>query len=649
MGGRARTAMRSMSKWVLGVFVVLLALLVLQSIFSMLSRDFPQRYDSYLLIATAVVGALTFWLHRNKLGLKSDPAELERLEEVERKNDFEEKFPGFNNFPVIGWFGRWMYKEGWVFSVGLILLVLIGGCLRLADLDNPELHHDEFFHSSAAKGYLETGDFVLWDYVNDEPGKDYTRSSGYTWILAQSTRIFGFDEFGLRVPGAIVGTLTIVVVYFVFKAFASKDVALLAAFIFTFNEIAIYLARFVRGYSMLPFFYLMLAYVVFKGIEALLESDEEVPSERGRGLFGARRRRLLGYFVLGALLFLISVHLHYFAVYIIPVVLVYFPIRLIIASADGRKNLALHYAGYLLVLFVGFLLLITGSLSTMTNLVGANDITQHLRFDLVSQPAYYHYLFGMYKAEILVACLALLGAVVLCVKFRVKGLYVLLLTAVPLVIQVYLFDRFEDFRYVLFLIPFAGCVIAVGFTELVRFLLRAFSVSWGAVTERTLLVTVCTLLLLGLVIYPSFPGVALDGITHTAQASWVADEGKEYIHRRAVAGDLKKAYGYVNEHVGSNDALVVCNYMRGSLMYLNSSNGADVYVLQTDGTATVRRSASHVHLHDQDVIYYLTQAPDHVATNRAPAAGIKQYNYTSYFNGGDFYWPNVFLLRQSVL
>jgi len=441
-------------------------------------------------------------------------------------------------------------------------------------------------------------------------------------------------------------------------------VALIASIIFAFNEFAIYLSRFTRSYTVFPFVLLVLAYVSFKSIEELFRIGEKHRSGIKGLIF--QYRKFIIYAVLSVILFSLSYHLSPLAILIILPIMAYFLVRVIFSSIRSQRIFTFHTKFFVCVSFLGMAFLAVDYFN-LVHIIGISNILDtHLRLDLQPQSKYLDYLFGRYKDTLLVAVLAVFGTLFLLFKFRRKGLFILLTTGIPLLMMVYFFGRYEDFRYIIFLVPFAGLIISVGLVEILRFVIRYLNVSPKKGLETKLVTIICVLLLLGLVIYPSFPGVNLAPITHVAQADWTGGEGKAYVHRRAVAPQLEKASCYLNQHLAGNDALIVDNYILGSLMYFEFSKGVDIYDLKPgSGDAKVLRSRLYprgdivsfwgvlerydtvwvllqsAHLYDQEIITFLMKN----GINHASEAGIMRYQYNNYYKGKELYWPNVFLVK----
>ncbi len=131
----------------------------------------------------------------------------------------------------------------------LCFLVAIGFAIRTYNLGgNPA----GFFCDEAATGYNA---YSILTYGKDEYGKAFPllfRSFGNytlpipTYADIPFIAIFGLNEFATRLPSAIVGTLTIFVVYFLLNSLYPKDkfIGIAGAFLVTFSPWNIQFSRF---------------------------------------------------------------------------------------------------------------------------------------------------------------------------------------------------------------------------------------------------------------------------------------------------------------------------------------------------------------------------------------------------------------------
>lgn len=248
---------RSVRKAASAVFLALLVLLVLQVVYDW---SFLQNYQTPLIIVTIAFGALALWLNVDKAELKAE-IEQEELEETKRRGEFGEKFLGVNRIPVVRWFIKWMYKEGWIYSIGLTLLVLVGFGLKLWNLGKLGIWWDEGIVYMSGKSILET----KLPYL--ESGLLYLRDLPHLYTTALSLLVFGENEFALRLPSVLFGVALIVVIYWLSKEILkNKNIALLASTCVAFHYWFLEFSRWGRSYIMVALLVSLSILFFYKGL-----------------------------------------------------------------------------------------------------------------------------------------------------------------------------------------------------------------------------------------------------------------------------------------------------------------------------------------------------------------------------------------------
>lgn len=108
----------------------------------------------------------------------------------------------------------------------LMLILLIGGFLRVYQISTnpPGLYIDEISNGLNAYDILTTGkdQFGVAHPLLFKSLGDY-KVPGYIYIIAGSMALFGKNEFAIRFPSALAGTLTLLVVFFLLRGLLEKQ------------------------------------------------------------------------------------------------------------------------------------------------------------------------------------------------------------------------------------------------------------------------------------------------------------------------------------------------------------------------------------------------------------------------------------------
>lgn len=140
----------------------------------------------------------------------------------------------------------------WLFSV----------TFRLWHLSTPRgLVFDELYYVDGARDYLKN----LVE-VNQSGPEFVVHPPLGKWLIAVGIKLFGDNEFGWRFSGALVGSLSIVLIYFVAKKlFASYFLSTTAALLAAFDGLNLVLSRTALLDIFLMFFLLLAFYLFIQG------------------------------------------------------------------------------------------------------------------------------------------------------------------------------------------------------------------------------------------------------------------------------------------------------------------------------------------------------------------------------------------------
>jgi len=180
----------------------------------------------------------------------------EEQDEKTKSNEFSNKYPKINKFPFVRNIVGWMYKEGWGFSIGLLVIVLIGAYFRWPSHFPTNPGH----FSLAALGILDHGLPVL------PSGMIYFRDPITLYLMALSMKIFGISLFSLKIPYFLISLFQIVLVYQVVKIICrQKKYGIFAAALIALSPWHIAYAQVVTHYyNSLMFFILWSLFLFLK-------------------------------------------------------------------------------------------------------------------------------------------------------------------------------------------------------------------------------------------------------------------------------------------------------------------------------------------------------------------------------------------------
>lgn len=105
----------------------------------------------------------------------------------------------------------------------LIVLVLISGVFYLVNLGKLPLEdYDEATYAQVLKESVQKENYLSFTYFGSNW---FEKPPLQFWLTAASAKVFGFNEFALRLPSAIFGILTVILVYLIIKETAKNKLA----------------------------------------------------------------------------------------------------------------------------------------------------------------------------------------------------------------------------------------------------------------------------------------------------------------------------------------------------------------------------------------------------------------------------------------
>jgi hypothetical protein len=591
---------------------------------------------SYFVGLSIATGFLTFYSSRDKISSEIESEkDKEATAESRRRDEFAMKFPSINKIPVIRKVVRWMYKEGWWYSALLLLILLIASGNIFVGLGDNDFFHDEQYHVAVVKSVLSGEGFRVWDYTINAPSERVYDSGYITNIFALiSAILFGFNETSLRFFIALFGLFNIALVYFSFKDVFSKKVALITALAFSFNIISLWLSRFLRPYTFFLFFYLLSFLFLTKSLKFPFSNYK-------KGL-------LLFSWIIFALLAIEEREVGKILLIILPLCFLGF---IAFNKNEVFRILKNNKTKIYLAIAIVLLSLITLNFLSIVKLsILPNQVQDFLSLSTKESSKIYYtdLLLSQIKNPnlgIVLFFLIIINSIFLAkYRFFERVIYFLIYALVPIFVMIYIFNKYEDFRYFYHIVPFfLGSIILSA-----NYYVKIY-------TKKKSLQTAFLILAFLLLIYPVFSFYHQEGLTIKSPHSWIGDEGQEYLNGRIVAPEYKKVINALEKAQKSGDIVIIpdgfwhLNYDEHITYYQielwnfsrDLKKGDELIdffeFIENNKGKKMYYIGAYVHMIDPQVIDYLLKNCE----NHSEKLGILKFNYNSFYKNR-FYWPNFY-------
>lgn len=391
-------------------------------------------------LVTIDVNSLSKVFSKQDKGEKSFESKLEK--------QFQKKFTTLASRPVISPFLRWFYTEGSFYLLFLAFVFILALVLRVTNLTILDPYTDEYSHLRAAKDLFETGT------------TDYTRAMLVTWLVNFSQVLGGADSFYEyiywgRLPGVIVGALTTIPIYFLARK-VSKNVGLVAAFLWAVSPWAIAVSRDIREYAFYPLLVLLVALIFMHLMHSLINFHRKYLP----GIL------LSGFALLPFIYYVQAVDTQS----TLKITFLLFPLIVLYYLTVERKKLSLlmkkHKKVFTFVLLSTiFLFAFAGYVALGTKQVSFDLANVQWRwlsffFKPIATPMHWWYGNQFLYLVVLIFIIATIYSVF--AKKKKYFLYALLFTTF-IVFYLFFFNRYIRQRYSFYALPFFTIIVAVGF------------------------------------------------------------------------------------------------------------------------------------------------------------------------------------------
>ncbi|MFT4311480.1 MAG: hypothetical protein ACMXX7_02535, partial [Candidatus Woesearchaeota archaeon] len=248
-------------------------------------QDFILNFQLYLTLITIGFGFLTFYLERDRIEKEIEKEQIdEEKAENKREKEFDKKYPFFAKFnldynitkywkqkkypeaivkalisPFIALaripytLTKWMYKEGWKFSIPFVIITTIFLIIRIG---MPILYTgsyvDEYFHIVSGMSLIEEGKFPGLREGLLENG--YKRGANISYLVALFINFLGYEIFVAKLVPIFLGLLSFIFLFFILKIYIKdKNLLLISLLLFTLNYYTVFNNFYIRMYVFYEF------------------------------------------------------------------------------------------------------------------------------------------------------------------------------------------------------------------------------------------------------------------------------------------------------------------------------------------------------------------------------------------------------------
>ena len=118
-------------------------------------------------------------------------------------------------------------KVEWIILISMLIVAL---WLRIQNLGSLGFYGDEETTALAVEGILKDG------YPHMPSGMGYPRAVPYSYLAAGFAYLFGMNEFSIRLPNTIFGTLTVPLIYIFSRKLLGLFPAILVSWFLVFSS-----------------------------------------------------------------------------------------------------------------------------------------------------------------------------------------------------------------------------------------------------------------------------------------------------------------------------------------------------------------------------------------------------------------------------
>ncbi len=235
-----------------------LAILITLAINQFLKLDFITERNTHIIILGVAFGFFAFYANHNRIEREMEnEKQIEESKEQQRASDFQHRFPRISRVWGLRSVVKWVYKEGWGYTLGLAIILIVGFILRIWNLNKVGYSIDEGIYyiifNNFAKGnilpFLDSGGLYLRNFI-------------YTYPAYWLTIIVNNPLISLRSISLVFGIGVIIISYFFAKKLFDKKTALFCAGLISILSYFIFYSFHGKHYLMILFFYVWFLYLI---------------------------------------------------------------------------------------------------------------------------------------------------------------------------------------------------------------------------------------------------------------------------------------------------------------------------------------------------------------------------------------------------
>ena len=417
----------------------------------------------------------------------------------------------------------------------LLLILIVGACLRFIGLGNNPFVADEFLDMNSAYGYHQTGLWKAWDFNYGEPAEQNIndardeRAFPYKWQVAALFSVLPPTEAIARSVSVLWGLFSILVVYWSSLIFTKRrDIGLVAALLCAVSVSAVIFSRRLRMYAMFFPLYLASATALYAAYEEKYQG-----SLRPLRTLGERFGIHPLYALLALLFGFLSVSVHQLTLNLLIAFGVYLLVRAI-QKYRVSKNFKNKYSVSIGLGVLGLLLsaiFVPGVIRLLTQ--GFVFFDNHF--------GYLSHVLNDFATPIIGILLVLFGIRTL---FKTQSdssapLYLTLMYLVPLCMAIFMWNRNVGPQYIYFIQSLGMILAATGIVTIFEWI-REKSGAWDM--QRGIIVIICLMILI--------PNLAYYFTENNTYHETSTGDNPNY----------RKVFAYFKKEKGANDVLITRNF-----------------------------------------------------------------------------------------